>query len=147
MDTGIKTGVVMVIVFAIGLLLGYYAGSNNLTASDAMTQIEEATTGDTMNAGNNADGGNTGDSQVSGNGANESTQQPSGATTVNASQLTPGQRKLLETLGVDTDSITITPEMIACAEAKVGASRVAEIQNGATPTFMEGASLMACYSS
>jgi len=141
MDKATTTGVVMVLVFGLGLMIGYYAGSNNITASDAMTQVEEATTGrsentQTTNSASNNTGGNEVDTQA----------QASGATTVNTSQLTPGQRQLLETLGVDTENLTITPEMVACAEAKVGAARVAEIQNGATPTFMEGASLMACYS-
>lgn len=60
-------------------------------------------------------------------------------------QLSAGQRALLEKLGIDANAITITPAMIACAEAKLGAARLAEIQGGATPTFAEGASLLACY--
>lgn len=64
---------------------------------------------------------------------------------VSASQLSAGQRNLLSKLGVNADAITITGAMIACAEAKVGAARLAEIQAGATPTFTEGASLLACY--
>lgn len=65
--------------------------------------------------------------------------------TVSATQLSAGQRELLEKLGIDTDALIITPAMIACAEAKVGAARLAEIQAGATPTFTEGASLLGCY--
>jgi len=67
------------------------------------------------------------------------------ATTINTSSLTDGQRQMLEALGIDADSITITPEMVACAEAKLGAARVEEIKNGASPSFTEGASLVACY--
>lgn len=69
----------------------------------------------------------------------------SGGTTVNAANLTDGQRKMLQALGVDTNNITITAEMVACAEAKLGAARIEEIKNGATPSFSEGASLVACY--
>lgn len=64
---------------------------------------------------------------------------------VSSNQLTSEQRDLLSKFGIDTNAITITPTMIACAEAKVGAARLAEIQAGATPTFSEGASLLACY--
>lgn len=60
-------------------------------------------------------------------------------------QLTADQRKLLESFGIDSNNVTVTAEMIACAEAKLGASRVAEIKGGATPSFMEGTKLLACY--
>lgn len=62
-----------------------------------------------------------------------------------ANQLSAAQRELLAKLGINIDALIITPTMIACAEAKVGAARLAEIQAGATPTFSEGASLVACY--
>jgi len=65
--------------------------------------------------------------------------------TIDTSALPDSQRKLLETLGMDTDSITVTPEMVACAEAKLGVARMDEIINGATPTFTEGLKLAACY--
>lgn len=142
MDKGTTTGIVMVLVFGLGLMIGYYAGSNNITPSNVVTQAEEAATDGSANTQTT---NNTGSDTA---GSDAGTQaQATGATTVDTSQLTAGQRQLLETLGVDTENLTITPEMVACAEAKVGAARVAEIQNGATPTFMEGASLMACYSS
>lgn len=67
------------------------------------------------------------------------------AATVSTSQLSAGQRQLLESLGIDADEVTVTPEMVTCAEAKLGVSRVEEIKNGATPSFTEGAQLLACY--
>ena len=70
---------------------------------------------------------------------------PNESVTVSAAQLSAGQRELLAKLGIDADAIIITPQMIACAEAKVGAGRLAEIQAGATPSFTEGASLLTCY--
>jgi len=70
---------------------------------------------------------------------------PEGSVTVTTSALTDGQRKLLGALGIDADSITVTPEMMACAEAKVGAARIEEIKAGDTPTFLEGLSLLGCY--
>ncbi len=62
-----------------------------------------------------------------------------------ASKLTDSQRKMLESFGLNPDTIVITPAIISCAEAKVGKDRMAEIQNGATPSFLEGTSLVACY--
>lgn len=68
-----------------------------------------------------------------------------GGTVISTANLSAGQQKLLSTLGIDASKITITPAMIACAEAKVGAARIAEITGGATPSFSEGLSLLACY--
>ena len=62
-----------------------------------------------------------------------------------AAKLTDSQRKMLESFGLDPDSIVITPAVIACAEAKLGKTRMDEITNGATPSLLEGASLVACY--
>lgn len=73
------------------------------------------------------------------------TPQAADGTKVQANALTEGQRKMLSAMGIDPNSITITPAMVACAEAKLGAPRIEEIKNGATPSFTEGASLMACY--
>lgn len=65
--------------------------------------------------------------------------------TVDASQMTEGQRQMLRAMGIDPNSITITAEMVACAEAKIGVARVEEIKNGATPTLAEGGILLGCY--
>lgn len=67
-------------------------------------------------------------------------------TETDTSDLIESQRQLLENLGVDADEITITEEMAACAHAEVGSVRLREIQNGAEPSFAEGAKLLACYS-
>lgn len=75
---------------------------------------------------------------------NDATAQ-AGATVIPATRLTDAQRSLLKSLGIDADSITVTPQMIACAEAKLGAARITEITNGATPSAAEGFSLLACY--
>jgi hypothetical protein len=66
--------------------------------------------------------------------------------TLDLSTLTTGQRTLLGSLGVATDSITLTPQMIACVEAKIASERMIAIINGDTPSFLEGAKLMTCYS-
>jgi len=73
------------------------------------------------------------------------TEQTEGGTTIDSSNMSDGQRKLISALGLDPNNITITAEMVACAEAKLGTSRMEEIKNGATPSFTEGASLVICY--
>lgn len=64
---------------------------------------------------------------------------------VDTNALSPEQKKLLETFGVNTNSIEVTADMIACAKAKVGEARFEEILGGATPSFFEGLSLATCY--
>jgi hypothetical protein len=61
--------------------------------------------------------------------------------------LTPAQAQMLSSFGIDPKTITVTQSMIACAREKLGQERFAEITAGATPTFLEGAALFACYSS
>ncbi len=55
------------------------------------------------------------------------------------------QLQLLDTFGVEGDEIVITPEMMTCAEEKIGQTRVNEIIEGSTPSFLEGVSLARCY--
>lgn len=67
------------------------------------------------------------------------------AIVIDTSSLSEGQRKMLETMGIDSNAITLTPVMITCAEAAIGAERLQAIKNGATPTFSEGFKLFNCY--
>lgn len=123
--------ILVVVVFGVGFMIGRVTASGGTitgvpssssgTASDANGEVERA-------AASESDSGSTGD-----------------GTTVVANDLTSGQRQLLGALGIDANEFTITPEMVACAEAKVGAARVEEIKNGATPSLIEGAELIACY--
>ena len=73
------------------------------------------------------------------------TSKTTGGTVISTTNLSAGQQKLLSSLGIDASKITVTPAMIACAEAKLGAARMNEIALGATPSFTEGLSLLACY--
>lgn len=123
---GLKMGIIMVIIFALGIFLGYYFGGAN-------TGVEIS---DVMNGGEMTD--NTNDGSVT-----ESV--PEEGITVDSAALSDGQKKMLGALGVDVENIVITPEMVACAEAKVGSARLIEIQNGDSPSVIEGASLAACY--
>lgn len=61
------------------------------------------------------------------------------------SNLTEGQKKLLESMGIDSTKVVITAEMAACANGKLGVARMEEIKNGATPSMTEGVSLLVCY--
>jgi hypothetical protein len=69
---------------------------------------------------------------------------PNEATVRNA-HLTTNQRLLLDALGVDVNQVDVTPQMMACAESKLGEPRINEIIDGATPTAAEGVGLLACY--
>lgn len=85
------------------------------------------------------------DSGITGSANTTETSSGDDATPVEASKLTEGQKKMLNAFGIDPNTVNITPEMIVCAETKLGAARIEEIKNGDTPSFTEGVSLAACY--
>ena len=70
---------------------------------------------------------------------------PSEPVTIPESVMTERQQKARQFVGVDTKEIVITPEMFACAEASIGSQRMIDIQNGDTPSVVEGAKLLTCY--
>lgn len=59
--------------------------------------------------------------------------------------LSEDKRKLVAALGIADEEISITPEMLSCAEAKVSVPRLADIARGAAPSASEATSLAACY--
>jgi len=65
--------------------------------------------------------------------------------TVEASAMSAEQQALLRTFGIDLDGITVTVQMIACAEDALGKERLDTIMRGASPTFFESAELLGCY--
>jgi len=65
--------------------------------------------------------------------------------TIKQTDLTSGQQRLLEILGIDTSVFTVTETMITCAQEVVGVDRLAEITGGELPSFMEGVRLVGCY--
>lgn len=77
--------------------------------------------------------------------SSENTQGVTEPVTIREEQLSPAQKQLLESFGIDTSEITITPEMIACAEAEVGTERFDEILDGATPGPLESLTLLGCF--
>lgn len=115
-------GILIVFVFAVGFMMGRFSSVGDTYMSGPTAAPA------TTNVGKSAD-------EVT---ASEGTQ-------IQAASLSEGQKKLLNALGIDADSVTVTPEMVACAEASLGSARIDEIINGATPSFAEGLKLAACY--
>lgn len=66
---------------------------------------------------------------------------------VDIESMSPSQKKILESLGYTSGSLTITPAMIACAEDAIGKDRLDEIINGSTPTPLESLKLLPCFKS
>lgn len=58
--------------------------------------------------------------------------------------LSDGQRSMLKTAGIDVETFVITPEMVTCAQQKLGSARFEEIIEGSAPTFMESTRLLGC---
>ena len=58
--------------------------------------------------------------------------------------ITNEQKAMAEKVGIDVDSISITPEMVGCAEKKLGEGRLQEIINGTSPSVLESMSLLGC---
>lgn len=129
-DNPILAGVIMVLIFAAGISLGYYFGGDDTRFTNDNLMSDETTEAEAVSEEN------TGEVTAS---------VPEEGIQVDANTLTDGQKAVLRTLGVDTKNMVITAEMVACAEAKVGSERLMEIQNGDSPTMLEGASLAACY--
>lgn len=60
--------------------------------------------------------------------------------------LTPGQRAMLSTLGIDEADLpaTLTPALEACFVEKLGRERVDAVKSGETPTVVEGIKAATC---
>jgi hypothetical protein len=58
--------------------------------------------------------------------------------------LTNTQKELLRSAGIDPETFIITPEMITCAQDRLGAARFAEIVAGDAPGPTEVFSLLRC---
>lgn len=64
--------------------------------------------------------------------------------TLSTDSLPPAQKKVLETLGISSRQVTITPGMVSCAVDALGSARALELKNGSAPTLAEGLTLVAC---
>ncbi len=71
---------------------------------------------------------------------------PTTETPASADWLTPEQREILATLGIDEADLpaVLTPELEACLVDKIGADRVAAVKAGDTPTVIEGVRAATC---
>jgi uncharacterized protein YpmB len=58
--------------------------------------------------------------------------------------ITSEQKAAAEKVGIDLDAVAITPEMVGCAEQKLGTQRVQELISGESPTTLESISLLTC---
>jgi hypothetical protein len=54
------------------------------------------------------------------------------------------QKSLLAAAGIDYDTFIITPEMVVCAQEKLGADRFEAIRQGSSPSALETMSLLGC---
>jgi hypothetical protein len=63
---------------------------------------------------------------------------------VNELPLTPEQRQLAESFGLDVTQMTLSPELITCARETLGESRYQAILAGDTPGVLETARLVPC---
>jgi len=63
---------------------------------------------------------------------------------INTDAVSVEQKAAASKVGIDLDTVTITPQMVACAENKLGSDRVAEIMNGASPSVLESMTLLGC---
>lgn len=59
--------------------------------------------------------------------------------------ITEEQRAMLLRFGINPDTITITQEMVLCAEQALGKARISDIMAGATPSLFESMKLIGCY--
>ena len=64
--------------------------------------------------------------------------------TIQVSDLSDSQQQMLRSLGFTASSYTITAEMRTCAESKIGAARLDQIADGASPTSIEAVALIPC---
>ncbi len=78
------------------------------------------------------------------NEAQSTTSHPKEPIVVQTHSLSESQQKILKTFGYTSDTLTITPTMITCAENAVGKTRLDEILKGSTPNAIESVKLLPC---
>ena len=67
------------------------------------------------------------------------------AITIQKEELPENQQKALEVAGIEGDSITVTPQMISCAESALGKREFEEILGGRAPGPFESIQLLGCF--
>jgi len=135
MNKTLMSAALAIFIFAGGVFVGNMtAGSNNLddVVSDTAGAVSDTvgTVADTVG----------GDDEVADSSAGSEV-----IFTIDVSSLGATEKAFLASAGISGDSINVTAAMFTCAEAKLGTDRITEIQNGATPSAIEGVSLVGCY--
>ena len=141
MNTRITSYTAVAVLFLlVGLGLGYFTFSDRTPVTFAADEAGESGLRGLFR-GDDAPQGGSSDTTVQ----QDETVSENTAVVVSGNTLTDGQRALAASFGIDPDTVTISQEMIACAEARLGTDRLQEITNGATPSFGEGVQLAGCY--
>ena len=118
--------------------LGYVLGSFNGEPSD-LAEVRDSIQSGAQEAADAIGGNDTNTSEMAGGNSGEV------AFTIRLDSLSEAQQAMVRTMGIDSNEIQVTYGMVACAEAEIGAARVEEIRNGASPSMAEGMKLMGCY--
>lgn len=119
-------------IIALALLVLAYVGYQLYSNAPDAVDMTTAETADTTTDGAAPDAATSGVAA-----------EMSSSIVVPLSSLPESQQSVLRSLGY-TDSVTFTPEMVTCAEAKLGTARVEEIRNGASPSALEVIKLTPC---
>ncbi|MFN3188218.1 MAG: hypothetical protein ACK42D_01595 [Candidatus Paceibacteria bacterium] len=136
--------IAIVVSLLVGAIVGYLIGT--FTADTQMgTAVQDVGDRAQQNIEEIEFQNNRGD-DVTGNNATLTEEEANEtAFVIQVSRLSDAQQAALRTAGVDDDEIVITRGMVVCAEAEMGASRVAEIEDGASISMGEGVTLVSCY--
>ena len=120
----------LITAFAIGYFVGVYVERTYTSPQTPLPAAAEESGTASDNATSETD--NPADT------ANEAVPLPT-------DRLSESQKRMLTSFGLDPATITVTAAMIACAKEKISTARYEEILSGATPTFNESLSFLACY--
>lgn len=139
--------IAIVIALLIGAIIGYFIGT--FTADTQMgTAVQDAGDRAEQNI-EEIDLPNTNDDDATTTAESETTlseeEAAETAFTIDISRLSDTQQAAVRAAGVEGEEIVITRGMVACAEAEMGSTRVAEIEDGAEIGVREGITLVACY--
>lgn len=69
---------------------------------------------------------------------------PAGGLSLPPDALSEQQKNIAESVGIDVDAFVMTPQMVQCAEEKLGTARIMEIMAGDSPSVIEVARLAPC---
>lgn len=127
----------VVVSFGVGFLVGGGSKQASMDIEKAITRAKQELPA-SVGARGSTDGASYGDAANAPASTGLSDDSTAGGT------LTTEQRALAERFGVDVDAMRITPEMVSCAQTKIGEQRVEDIKNGGTPSFTEAVKLSAC---